>query len=123
MHASLYGRGEAVRAILKAPKLDTKHGQVDSVASAVTFDEEKGELTVFALNLANEAAQLSVNARSFENLSPIEHIVLDGELFACNTFDAPEAILPHNVAAAPCTKGVSDVTLPARSWNVLRYKI
>ena len=123
MHASLYGRGEALRAILKAPKLDTKHGQVDSVASAVTFDEEKGELTVFALNLANEAAQLSVNARSFENLSPIEHIVLDGELFACNTFDAPEAILPHNVATTPCTKGVADVTLPARSWNVLRYKI
>ena len=123
MHASLYGRGEALRAILKAPKLDTKHGQVDAVASAVTFDEEKGELTVFALNLANEAAQLSVNARSFENLSPIEHIVLDGELFACNTFEAPEAIMPRNVAAAPCAKGIADVTLPARSWNVLRYKI
>ena len=49
--------------------------------------------------------------------------MLDGELFACNTFDAPEAILPHNVATTPCTKGVADVTLPARSWNVLRYKI
>ena len=31
--------------------------------------------------------------------------------------------MPRNVAAAPCAKGVADVTLPARSWNVLRYKI
>ena len=123
MHASLFGRGEALRAIVKSPKMLTKHGEVDAVTSAVTYDEEKGEMTVFALNLSEEEAALNVNARSFENLMPIEHIVLDGELFAANTFEKPENILPHNVATVACEKGVSTVKLPKQSWNVLRYKI
>ena len=123
MHASLFGRGEALRAIVKAPKMLTKHGEVDAVTSAVTYDEEKGEMTVFALNLAEEEAALNINARSFENLQPIEHIVLDGELFAANTFENPENILPHNVATAACEKGVTAAKLPKHSWNVLRYKI
>ena len=123
MHASLFGRGEALRAIVKAPKMLTKHGEVDAVTSAVTYNEEKGEMTVFALNLAEEEAALNINARSFENLQPIEHIVLDGELFAANTFEKPENILPHNVATAACEKGVTAVKLPKHSWNVLRYKI
>ena len=123
LHASVYGRGEALRAIVKAPKMLTKHGEVDAVTSAVTYDEEKGEMTVFALNLSEEEAALNLNARSFENLQPIEHIVLDGDLFAANTFENPENIMPHNVPTVACEKGAATVKLPKQSWNVLRYKI
>ena len=123
LHASVYGRGEALRAIVKAPKMLTKHGEVDAVTSAVTYDEEKGEMTVFALNLSEEEAALNLNARSFENLQPIEHIVLDGDLFAANTFENPENIMPRNVPTVACEKGAATVKLPKQSWNVLRYKI
>ncbi len=123
LHASLYGRGEALRAIVKSPKLESKHGDVDAVASAVTYDEDKGEMTVFAMNLAEENAALNVNARSFEGLEMIEHIVLDGELTAANSFEKPENVVPHNVAVVGCEKGVAEVTLPKLSWNVLRFKV
>lgn len=123
LHASLYGRGEALRPLLKAPKLAAGTGEFDALAAAATFDEEKGEMTVFALNLAEEAVDLHLSARSFANLAPVEHIVLDGDLFAQNTFAEPEKVLPHSAPVAACEKGESDVKLPARSWNVLRFSI
>ncbi len=123
LHASLFGRGEALRPILKAPKVETARGEADAVTAAVTFNEEQGELTVFALNLAQEDTVLQLSARSFAALSPIEHIVLDGDLFAENTFDQPENVLPRRAPVAPLEKGVGCVTLPRLSWNVLRYKI
>ena len=49
-------------------------------------------MTVFALNLAEEAVDLHLSARSFANLAPVEHIVLDGDLFAQNTFAEPEKV-------------------------------
>ena len=123
LHASLYGRGEALRPLLKAPKLAAGTGEFDAVTAAATFDEEKGEMTVFALNLAEEAVDLHLSARSFANLAPVEHIVLDGDLFAQNTFAEPEKVLPHSAPVAACEKGESDLKLPARSWNVLRFSI
>ena len=49
--------------------------------------------------------------------------MLDGDLFAQNTFAEPEKVLPHSAPVAACEKGESDVKLPARSWNVLRFSI
>mgnify|MGYP002508454900 CR=1 FL=1 len=46
-----YGRGVVLRPVLKSPVHDTsKHENVTDVESIVVYNEEKDELTVFAVN-------------------------------------------------------------------------
>ena len=123
MHASLYGRGEALRSVMETEKVETKHGEIDKVTAAVTLDEENGILTVFALNMGEEDAEFTLNSHDFGKLAAKEHIVLDGELFAANTFEKPENVLPHD-GVLPVVEGEkAKVTLGARSWNVMRFEV
>lgn len=124
LHASLYGRGTALLNELKCASYETKdQGEVKYIDSAVVFNEEKNELTIFALNrdVENDIV-LDCQLRGFNEFAPIEHIAYENyDLDAKNSLE--------NDSVIPCVKKDIDidgnsvkVQLTKASWNVIRLK-
>jgi alpha-L-arabinofuranosidase len=126
MHASLYGRGVVLQPVISSPRYDSKDfTDVPYLDSVVVFQEEKEELTVFAVNKSLEASmQLVCDIRGFEGYRIREHIILEHEnLKAVNTAACPEAVRPRPGANAVMEEGILTAELPMHSWNVIRlYK-
>lgn len=126
MHASLYGRGEVLINVIDTPKYNTSnYNDVPVVDCVSVLNEEREELTIFAINKSEEAILLSIDARDFKNCSVKEHIVLKHEnLNAVNTSDKPLEISP-----ALCRNtiihdnGYAESILDKYSWNVIRLKV
>ena len=76
MHASTYGRGTALLPVISTPKFDTsKHEDVTAVESVAVYNEERDEVTIFAVNRSlNDDAEMVVDARSFENYRVLEDV-------------------------------------------------
>ena len=125
MQVSRYGRGTALRAQVEAPEVATdKYGAVKGIYTSAVHDEENGELAVFALNLGKEDLSTAFDLRSFGKASVIEHTVLRGDkLDAVNTFDHPDAVVPVQAPVNAGESGSFELTLPALSWNLVRFKI
>jgi len=127
MHASIFGRGNVLVPLVKSPKYDTKDfTDVPYLDSVAVHNEEKGEVTVFAVNrhLTDELA-LDIDLRSFGACQVLEHIVLEhDDLKAVNTADAPDRVKPHtNGNATAVDGGKIQSSLAKASWNVIRIKI
>lgn len=121
---SNFGRGEALKPIVKCSTFESNlYGEAPIVQSAVTYDKENETVTVFALNCdQQEDIQFTIDFRSFENIIPIEHVVLDGpDLYAQNTFDEPDKVKPRNVKIESNQGGIVDVIIPKLSWNMIRF--
>ena len=121
LHASTYGRGQALQPIVSSPKYDcAEFTDVPYLESAVVYDEERGELTVFAVNRhLEEPLQLECDARSFGDLRLIQHLVLEGDLQAVNTAEE-ERVRPHAGGNSAFEDGFIRSVLPKASWNVIR---
>ena len=117
LHASAYGRGTALRALVQSPCYDCAdyHGVPYLDAAAVQGND--GTVTVFCVNRhPEEAFALQLEAHAFGGLKLQEHIVLHhDDVKAVNTAANPENVVPVHV---PVT---DDITIPALSWNVLRF--
>ena len=81
-------------------------------------DEEKQEITVFAVNRSmEESLTLHVDIGGYGDLTEIEHIVLyHDNMKACNTADAPHTVMPARM------EDQAEPTLPPHSWNVIRFR-
>jgi alpha-N-arabinofuranosidase len=91
--------------------------------SAVGSNREAEEISGFALNCdQDEPVELSLDFRSFGNVTPLEHQVMDGsDLTAVNSFNDPEKVKPHTVAIPGQSGNMISVILPKLSWNMLRF--
>ncbi|HSV27566.1 MAG TPA: alpha-N-arabinofuranosidase [Sedimentisphaerales bacterium] len=127
LHCLQHCRGTVLHGILDSPQYETKKfGDATTVDAVAVNDEEAGELKVFAVNRdLKDDCVLELNAMDFGKLSVVEHIIVDGEdLKLTNTILSPDRVVPRkgkktfNVPE----KAVS-VKLPARSWNVVRFKV
>ncbi len=127
LHASTFGRGTALRVAIDAPTYDSKvREQVSVLKSVATLSEDGSELTIFAINRdpAGAPLALSLDLRAFGNLTPIEHItVANSNMDATNSAADESVVAPKTQALAPLDNGKGSVTLPALSWNVLRYRV
>lgn len=126
MHASIYGRGTALVPLIQSPKYDTKEiTDVPYLESIAVHNEEKGEVTVFAVNRhLEEALPLEVDLRSFEGFTLLEHIVLESDdLKAYNTSATPNRVAPHCNGNATVSDSIVNANLPKASWNVIRLKL
>ena len=122
MHASAYGRGTALRPVLKTPVYDCRdYDAVPVVDAAATVDDE-GNVTIFAVNKdLQEDVELEADLRAFGTLRPAEHIVLHhDDVKAVNTEENPDNVAPAQGEAAVIDGGRMTVRLPALSWNVIR---
>jgi len=123
MHASIYGRGTALRPIINVPLYSsTDYDDVPLIDAAAVYTED-GSLNIFVLNRSTESdIELSCDLRAFENICFEEHIVLHHENNkAINSEDEPNEVIP--VVHHHCISGYGkfSILLPALSWNVLRF--
>lgn len=126
LHASLYGRGQALVPLIQSPKYDTKSiTDVPYLEAVAVYNEEQQEVTVFAVNRnLEEALPLLVDLRSFGSCRLLEHIVLEhDDLKAANTHDQPDRVKPHNRGTAAVSGATVNASLSKASWNVIRLKV
>ena len=122
LHASLYGRGTVIKAVMDTPVHETSgHGAVSDVVSAAVYSEEKEELTVFAVNRnLSEDQELTMDLRSFGEVRVLEKLVLvSDDLKAVNSL-TKENVKPAADTAVTAESGMVKTVLKKASWNVIR---
>jgi len=121
-HTSKYGNGTVLHSIISSPVYDSRDfTDVPYLEAAAVYDEERGELTIFAVNRGEkEALSLECDGRSFESCFILEHIVLENkDKYAANSVEF-DNVLPHNKGNAKWEDGYVTADLPPLSWNVIR---
>ena len=124
MHASLYGRGTALRALVNSPVYDCQDYEgVPYIDSAAVLGDD-GSLTVFCVNRdMKEDYELSLDLRSFGNLKFTEHILLhNDDVKAVNTESNPGNVIPTAGPGGNIESGKALIRIPSLSWNVLRFE-
>lgn len=122
MHASKYGRGTVLYPLVNTPLHDTaSHEDVTDIESIAVYNEEKEELTIFAVNRnIEEKIQFSVDARGLEGYQLIEHIVLENDDFKLCNSAGNEQVQPKTSSKYSLEDGILTIDLNKASWNVIR---
>ena len=123
LHASTYGRGTSLRAIVQTPVYDcSDYEDVPYIDAAAVMDDEGG-LTVFCVNRhMTEDFDLELDLRSFGEMKLTDHILLHhDDVKAVNTEDDPMHVAPAAGPGGRMDGGKAQILLPALSWNVLRF--
>jgi len=125
LHASKYGRGYALQCPLSSGKHDTaKHSDVTDIDATAVYNEEQGEVTIFAVNRNTEGdVEFSADLRSFEGASVIEHIGLAGYDMKAENSAGKENVAPAAFKGYTMDNGVFETVLKSCSWNVIRFKV
>ena len=124
MHASRYGRGMVLQPVIETPVHDTKeHENVTDLSSVAVWNQEKEELTIFAVNRnTKEDMELITDLRSLEGYHLEEHIVLESnDMKICNSA-GEELVMPKPVQRSTMEDGKMTSMLTKASWNVIRLK-
>lgn len=126
MHASTYGRGDALHVIVDSPKYDSKkYTDVLFLETIATYNEENDEVTIFAVNRSlDEELCGEYDMRDFAGYKVVEHIQMAGcDKKDMNTADKPHTVIPKSVTGTTeIDNGTLTAKLPALSWNVIRLK-
>ena len=124
LHASAYGRGTSLRAVVKSPVYDCKDFDAVPVLDAAATADENGDVTVFCVNRGmEEDCLLNLDLRSFGELRLKEHILLHhDDVRAVNTEADPDQVKPSAGPGGKVEGGRAEICLPALSWNVLRFE-
>lgn len=123
---SLFGRGTVLTPVIKGDtKITDKFGEVPASIYSVVLDEEKDELTVFALNTSKtETCSLEIKLADFGNSSMFYRTELTGDnLSAVNSLEIQDAVKPNAAELILGDKNVYHVPLKPASWNVMRFKV
>lgn len=123
LHASKYGRGTSLRAIVDSPVYDcADYDAVPLLDAAATLSDD-GALTVFCVNRdPSEDFRLDLDLRAFGDMKLAEHILLHhDDARAVNTEADPNNVSPMPGPGGSVDGGRAQVRLPALSWNVLRF--
>ena len=123
LHASTYGRGTALRAIVDSPVYDCRKFEgVQTIDATATMGDD-GSVTVFCVNRdMTEDAVLSIDLHGFGKLRLDEHIMLHhDDAKAVNTEDLPDNVVPAKGPGGSIDGEAAEVKIPAFSWNVIRF--
>jgi alpha-N-arabinofuranosidase len=125
LHASLLGRGTALRVGVDAPFYATpKFPEVPSLAAAAVANDGAGTLTLFLLNRdLEETLEISCDVRPWTGARVQRQIVLDhDDLKAVNGEDTPERVVPREGRFATLDAGRLTMALAPHSWNVVTIR-
>lgn len=123
LHASKYGRGIALMPIASCGKHDTKtHEDVTDIENVAVYNEEKDEVTVFAVNRnIDENVTFEVDLRSFDGYQVKEFTVLEhDDIYATNSA-LGEKVAPKAKTDYTFADGIFTTELKKVSWNVIRF--
>ena len=123
MHASRYGRGTSLKAIVKSPVYDCSDYESVPVVDTAAVLTDDGGVTVFCVNRdLTEDCLVDLDLRSFGDLQMKEHLVLHhDDVKAVNTEEEPNNVIPSTLLVTRIENGRAQIKLPALSWNVLRF--
>ena len=124
--AAKFARGKALRPSAQLPLKETEHhGKQESMTVSCTYDEESGQIAVFAANCdMDEDAGLSLELRSFGEVEAVEWRELyDEDPYARNTFEDEFRVVPKRREPVRIEDGRITVVLKKHSWNVLRFRV
>ena len=123
MHASHYGRGTVLQALVDSPVYDcADYDNVPYIDSAAVLGDD-GEVTVFCVNRdMQEDYELTIDLRSFGDLKFAEHILMHhDDVKAVNTETDPDNVAPTAGPGGTIDGGKAAIRIPALSWNVIRF--
>jgi alpha-N-arabinofuranosidase len=120
---AFYGKGISLLDQVRCPKIKTNHhGEIPAMQTASVYNEEDGTLNVFIVNFDDEDdSELTMDFRSFANTRMVEHMVMDGDQKAINSFSEPDKVKPRTRKISKVANGMVDVVIPKSSWNMLRF--
>ena len=124
MHASRYGRGTALQAIVDTPVYDCKDYEGVPLIDATATQDDDGSVTVFCVNRdMTDDFCLDIDLRSFGDLKLKEHILLHhDDVKAVNTEENPGNVAPSVGPGGKVDGGKAEIKIPALSWNVIRFE-
>lgn len=122
MHASRYGRGNALLTQVESDTYDCRDfTEVPYLDAIVT--EQDGELAIFAVNKGEEEMQLECVLEGYGDCEVVQHLVLQNEdKYAANTAEHPDRVVPEASGNARTEEGICKAVLRPLSWNVIRLK-
>ena len=108
--------------MVSTPKHDTsKHENVTDVESVAVYNEEKEELTIFAVNRTlDEDIQLTTDVRGMEGYKILEHIVMEEPDLKFVNCAGEQRVVPKSVDRSTMDGGIMTSMLSKASWNVIR---
>lgn len=122
MHTSQYGRGVVLHPVVDTPVHDTAcHEQVTDIESVTVWNEEKEEMTIFAVNRnLDEDIELETDIRGLEGYRILEHIVLENDNMKIVNSAGNERVAPKKANQSQIDGGIITSILHKTSWNVIR---
>ena len=123
MHASHFGRGTSLRAVVDTPVYDcADYSDVPLIDAAATMSDD-GSVTVFCVNRdMTDDFCLELDLRSFGDLQFSEHIVLHhDDVKAVNTEADPMNVAPAAGPGCRVADGMAEIKIAPLSWNVIRF--
>ncbi len=124
MQVSNYGLGTALPAALDADKhATTDFPEVPDTDAGAGYNEERGELTIFAASRAlEEDTLLTINLSDFPTFYPVRRSVLAGhDKKQRNTADTGP-VVPKDLPLPEKDAHSLDLVLPPLSWTMLQLK-
>ncbi|HVE54971.1 MAG TPA: alpha-N-arabinofuranosidase [Ramlibacter sp.] len=120
--AARHAWGQVLRPAIESPAGTGKlHPAMPYLVASATHDMATGRVAVFALNRhLREAQELDVELRGFGGQCALREAVElhHGDLQACNTREAPDAVAPRRHGRAELRSGALRAQLQPGSWNV-----
>ena len=123
---SRYGRGEVLYDVFDCPTYDSvEFDEVNAIDTVSVYNEEKKELTVFAMNRTDEDISLSADIRDFGAKGVKHHLVMENEdMFNLrNTCDNKLALSPKETDRTTLDGGYADIQVKKYSWNVVVFDL
>ena len=123
MQVSKYGRGTALVPVMNVTKHDTaKHIDVTDVESIAVYNEEKEEVTIFAVNRnTKENVAFDADLRGFVDYRILEYSVMEQEDMKAVNLLNKETVRPVSKTAYRFEDGKFETVLGKCSWNVIRF--
>ena len=123
LHASRYGRGAALRAVIDSPLYDCKQRDGVPTLDAAAVLNADGGITVFCVNRdMTEDCLLTLDLRAFGETALAEHLFISHpDLLAVNTEQKPFEVVPKPGPGGTVDHGRAEMRVPPLSWNVLRF--
>ena len=108
--------------IIDTPKHETKnHGEITDIESVVVHNEEKEELTIFAVNRnLKEDVSLESEVSSFDGYQVLEHIVLEHDDLKARNSAGIQNVRPKSGGQSKKEDAMVISLLHKASWNVIR---
>ena len=123
LHASAFGRGTSLRAVIDSPVYDCVDYEAVPLIDAAATRSDDGSVTVFCVNRdLHEDFSLELNLRDFGALRLAEHILLHhDDVKAVNTEANPREVFPAPGPGGAIDGDTATLRIPALSWNVIRF--